>query len=74
MPWENGSILRERANYNGDENRQTELLLNCLVEKTNIVELRVNKKKNAQTESKMVCEKLNELELLSITRVVSRRI
>lgn len=54
MPWENGSILKERANHDGDENRQTELLLNCLVEKTNIVELRVNKKNNEQTGSKMV--------------------
>ena len=41
MPWENGSILKERVYVDGDENRQTELLLNCLVKKTNIVELRV---------------------------------
>ena len=31
-------------------------------------------RKNEQTGSKMVCENLNELELLSMTRVVSRRI
>lgn len=41
MPWENGSILKERVYVDGDENRQAELLLNCLVKKTNIVELRV---------------------------------
>lgn len=56
MPWENGSTLKEKANHDGDENRQAELLLNCLVKKTNIVELRVKGKRIDKQGAKW-CEK-----------------